>query len=191
MLSRLIPPVELNDKTFTGSISNDMKTPAPGDPMKLHIPELMTKISSGTPKISTVQVKGGTILKNAPECKPLLKTTLKSQNYLTLDCAKNTNWDGIDKVTLGASGRIVYRELKSGTTVNAEFLGGLSSHGIVETSRDGSYIDDKNTSNLYSGDMGHIHVTDPEQIGVLSSHVDNLISHLQDSKILGKKIKKP
>ena len=187
MLSRLIPPVALNDKTFTGTISKKMKTPAPGDPMKLHIPELMTKISSGDPKISTVHVKGTTILKNAPECKPLLKTTLKTQNYLTLDCAKNTNWDGIDKVTLGASGRIVYRELKSGTTVNAEFLGGLSSHGIVETSRDSSYIDDKNTSNLYSGDMGHIHVTDPEQIGVLSSHVDNLISHLQDSKILGEK----
>ena len=33
--------------------------------------------------------------------------------------------------------------------------------------------------------MAHIHVTDPEQIGVLSSHVDDLISHLQDSKILG------
>ena len=187
MLSRLIPPVALNDKTFTGTITKEMKTPAPGDPMKLHIPELMTKISSGDPKISTVHVKGTTILKNAPECKPLLKTTLKTQNYLTLDCAKNTNWDGIDKVTLGASGRIVYRELKSGTTVNAEFLGGLSSHGIVETSRDSSYINDKNTSNLYSGDMSHIHVTDPEQIGILSSHVDNLISHLQDSKILGKK----
>lgn len=185
MLSRLVPPVTLNDKAFTAKLYSKMKTPSPGDPMKLYISELMTKISSGAPKISTLQVKGGTILKNASECKPTLKTTLKSQNYLTLACSKNTNWDGIDKVYLTGGGRIAYRELKSGTKVNTEFLGGLLSHGVVETTRDASYSSDKNTSNLYSGDMNHVHVSDPEQIGVLSDHVDNLISHLQDSKILG------
>lgn len=185
MLSRLVPPVELNDKTFTGKTSKDMKSPSPGDPMQLFIPELMTKISSGTPKLSTVQVKGSTIFVNAKECKPLLKTTLKSQNYITVKCAKNTNWDGIDTIYKSGSGRISYRELKKNTEVNLSFLGGLLTHGIVETKRDVSYESSNNTSNLYSGDMSHVHVSDPEQISVLSNHVDDLISHLQDSKILG------
>lgn len=184
LLSRLVPPVSLQDKTFTGKITKEMDTPSPGDPMKVFISEIMTKISSGEPTLKTVQVKGPTIFINDPACKPILKTTLKSQNYLTVSCAKNTNWDGIDKITKDGAGRIIRRRLKNNTELNISFLGALLTHGIVETRRDITY-GENNTSNIYSGDMNHVHVSDPEQIGVLSDHVDNLISHLQDSKILG------
>ena len=160
--------------------------------MKIFIPDLMSKMSSTAPSITTETVRGGTLFVNDPGCKPVTKRTLKSQNYITITCGKNVNWDGIDKIQKDDSGRILLRELQKGTVFNCNFIGGLLSHGIIETDRDDATYDTRyNTSSIYSGDMDKVDVSNPEDIGKLSDQVNDLIDRLQDSKILGKKIKKP
>ena len=191
MLSRLIPNVDLITRTMTSTVVQKQKTPSPGESIKLHIPELMTKIPVDDAKITSVQTRGKNIFLNASECRPSVKSTLKTQNFITVTCGKNANWDGIDLVIKDDSGRIVSRILPKHLQVQCKFISGNINHGTVETTRDIKSYDGQNkaenTSMLYSGDMGHVHVTDPEQISILSDHVDNLITRLQDSKIIGKK----
>ena len=192
MLSKLVPPVTIHDTSQTGRLTDSMRSPFPGDPMKIFIPDLMSKMSPTAPSITTETVRGGTLFVNDPDCKPVTKRTLKSQNYITITCGKNVNWDGIDKIQKDDSGRILLRELQKGTVFNCNFIGGLLSHGIIETDRDDATYDTRyNTSSIYSGDMDKVDVSNPEDIGKLSDQVNDLIDRLQDSKILGKKIKKP
>ena len=192
MLSKLVPPVTIHDTSYTGRLTDSMRSPSPGDPMKIFIPDLMSKMSPTAPSITTETVRGGTLFVNDPDCKPVTKRTLKSQNYITITCGKNVNWDGIDKIQKDDSGRILLRELQKGTVFNCNFIGRLLSHGIIETDRDDATYDTRyNTSSIYSGDMDKVDVSNPEDIGKLSDQVNDLIDRLQDSKILGKKIKKP
>lgn len=186
MLSKLVPPVTIHDTSYTGKLTDGMRSPSPGDPMKIFIPDLMSKIAPTEPKITTETVKGGTLFVNATECKPVTKRTLKSQNYITVTCGKNVNWDGIDKIQKDDSGRIVIRQLSKNTVFNCTFVGGLLSHGMIETDRDGvSYDERYNTSSIYSGDITKVNVDKPEDIKKLSDQVNSIIDRLQDSKILG------
>ena len=189
MLTRLIPNVTLADHLMTGSVAKTQTTPRPGESIKLHIPELMTKIDPGEAQLKTLNVKGKTIFINDSSCKPTTKQVLKEQNYLTVTCGKNTNWDGIDHITK-SGGMIVKRELPYGLQLQCNFLSGILTHGMVETNRDLTDYDDTvgaNTSTIYSGDIGHVHVSDPDDIAILSNHVDDLITKLQSNKILGEK----
>lgn len=187
MLSRLIPNVKLADHFMTSEVAKKQTTPKPGETIRLHIPELMTSIPKGEATISTLPVKGTTIFINASDCKPTTKSVLKEQNYLTVICGKNTNWDGIDDITK-VNGLIVRRELPYGLQLQCNFLSGILTHGMIETNRDLTEYDDQvgaNTHTIYSGDIDHVFVSDPEQIAVLSQHVDDLIVRLQTNKILG------
>ena len=189
MLTRLIPNVTLADHLMTGSVAKTQTTPRPGESIKLHIPELMTKIDPGEAQLKTLNVKGKTIFINDSSCKPTTKQVLKEQNYITVTCGKNTNWDGIDHITK-SGGMIVKRELPYGLQLQCNFLSGILTHGMVETNRDLTDYDDTvgaNTSTIYSGDIGHVHVSDPDDIAILSNHVDDLITKLQSNKILGEK----
>ena len=187
MLTKLIPNVKLADHLMTGSVAKKQTTPRPGDTIRVHIPELMSKIDFGEANLKTLNVKGKTIFINDTACKPTTKQTLKEQNYITVICGKNANWDGIDEITK-SGGKIVKRELPYALQVQCNFLSGILTHGMVETNRDLTDYDDTvgaNTSTIYSGDIKHIHVSDPEQIAILSNHVDDLITKLQSNKILG------
>lgn len=188
MLSKLIPNVSLADHTMTSSVAKKQNSPRPGELIKLYISELMTEIQRSEATISTTVVNGSNIFINDPKCKPTTKTTLKTQNYISVICGKNANWDGIDDITKDGSGNIIKRELPYGLVVQCDFLSGILVHGMVETKRDLIDYDDsngKNTSTIYSGDMRHVLVYDPEEIGVLSEHVDDLIRKLQKNKIVG------
>lgn len=189
MLSKLIPKLNIMDHQITAKVTKKQNTPRPGDKMKVYTAEVMSKIPFAEATIKTVSTKGNKIFLNDPECRPSVKTSVKTQNYLTVVCGKNANWDGIDTVVKSGNGRIVSRTIPKGLEIQASFLGGLLTHGIVETKRDltsyGGSKKAENTSMIYSGDIGHVHVSDPKEIAVLSNHVDDLITKLQDSKILG------
>lgn len=186
MLSRLTPNVDFTDHRYIGRVSKTQLTPKPGEPIKMHIPEIMPNILSAEATTTRVKTKGSRIFLNDPSCRPVVKTSLTGQNFLSVTCGKGTNWDGLDTV-IKSGGRIVRRELKKGITLECTFVGGILDHGMVETTRDETNYNQtaENTSNLYSGDMNHIHVTNPEEIGILSEHVDKLITRLQDSGIIG------
>lgn len=188
MLSKLIPNVALADHTMTSSVAKKQSSPRPGEQIKLYISELMTELPQSEATITTTPVKGSVIFINDPACKPSTKSTLQTQNYITVICGKNANWDGIDEIEKDGNGNIIKRELPYGLVVQCDFLSGILTHGMVETKRDIKEYDDsigKNTSTIYSGDMRHILVYDPEQIGILSEHVDDLIKKLQKNKIVG------
>ena len=186
MLSRLTPNVDCTDHRYVGSVSKTQLTPKPGEPIKMHIPEIMPNVSSAEASTTRVKTKGSRIFVNDPEGRPVVNTSLTGQDFVSVTCGKGSNWDGIDTV-YKAGGRIIKRELKRGITLDCTFVGGLLDHGMIETTRDLTTYNKtaENTSNLYSGDMNHIHVTDPEKIGILSDHVDKLITRLQDSGIIG------
>ena len=64
MLSKLIPSIDFMDHAVTGIVSKKQPTPSPGDEIKLHIPELMTKIPFAEAQISTLKTRGQTIFVN-------------------------------------------------------------------------------------------------------------------------------
>lgn len=66
-----------------------------GEKYPLYIPRLMPKISSGVPTIGAVTSKGTLCFKNAPECRILTATLIKTQNYLDVPFERNKSWDGL------------------------------------------------------------------------------------------------
>lgn len=63
----------------------------------LYIPHLMPKITFGEPVIGAISSKGTVCFKNAPECRILTATLIKTQNYLDIPFERNKSWEGQGK----------------------------------------------------------------------------------------------
>ena len=137
MITELTPRMDPSKRAKVGSVIENQPTPVGGGPVKVTIPELMSKMYSSGQDIHSVRTqKGGTLFLNAPDCRPTVSGRVKSQNYLTLTASNQIDWDGIDVVTYDSEGNIIDRTLPKGTPLNYIFESGIYSHGMVNVERD-------------------------------------------------------
>lgn len=137
MMTEMTPRIDPSKRAKKGSVIENQPTPVGGGPVKVTIPELMSRLYSAGQDIHSVNTrKGKTLFLNAAECRPTVSGRVKSQNYLTLTASNQIDWDGIDVVTRDADGNIIDRTLPQGTPLNCIFESGIYSHGMVNVERD-------------------------------------------------------
>lgn len=157
MLTSLKPSIDLTKDALAYTVDQKIKTPQVGQKVKLYIPVVMANIPQESQSNDyKVLTKGSTIFKNAPECRPKIKTTLLAQNYLEAECENNTNWDGADNITLDSKGAVRNRTVNTQTKLTATFTNGKFKAITFNT---GKYTSDtiKNSkytsTGRYSGDV--------------------------------------
>ena len=157
MLTSLKPSIDLTKDALAYTVDQKIKTPQVGQKVKLYIPVVMANIPQESKSNDyKVLTKGSTIVKNAPECRPKIKTTLLAQNYLEAECENNTNWDGADNITLDSKGAVRNRTVNTQTKLTATFTNGKFKAITFNT---GKYTSDtiKNSkytsTGRYSGDV--------------------------------------
>ena len=126
----MISSLELNFDVLSDmlGIVVEKKNPAPkeGESLQLYIPSLMPNISQSIPvKYTKIINKGSRLFLNASDCRPISKTLLQTQNYLTGYMEKNSEW-----INSSAS-EIKNRELENSDGHKVDIIGTDSMGGNI------------------------------------------------------------
>ncbi len=79
-----------NEPAFVCETSGICKA---GEKYPLYIPQLMPKINFRIPKIETIRSRGTLCFRNAPRCRILTASVIRTQNYLNIPFERNKSWD--------------------------------------------------------------------------------------------------
>lgn len=122
MISDLKPNYDFS-VNMVGFTLEDSKTPDLGESIKIYIPKLLALAENNGVDENTVTIKAANLFCNDSSCKPRIKPSVKTQNYIMARSdAFSSEWNGIDTITKDPNtGKIIERNLPKGSQVLCRF----------------------------------------------------------------------
>ena len=93
MITNINNIFKINDKE-PAYLSKTREICKSGEVCPLYIPRLMPGIEFSEPEVSNIFSKGTLCFKNAPQCRVLTATVIKTKNWLEIPFERNKTWEG-------------------------------------------------------------------------------------------------